>query len=496
MYLRSDLGEELGGGATAALLREPARPRTGFAARLAERFPDFELVPDLGSRIGSAAWYRGAATCTALIALTLLLAPGFENPIYGTVPAPLSGAEWDAAQAQAIKPLGQGGATGYRVAATSLVSPLTDTPERPILEGTAKLAYGEALLSVLQRSGVGKTDASQVGSLITKAMALGDIQSNTMLDYTLGRRTDKSQPRPLEKLALRAAFDKRIEIVRAGSALNLKVIPIAIDRTPLRIQGEVGSSLYRSARAAGAPAKAVEAYIKTLASRVPVSRLGSGCKFDIIVGQARAETGEVQLGNLMYAGLTGCATKIQLASWEANGKTEWFDGSGRGNSTGTMGMPANGRFSSGFGMRRHPILGYVRMHKGVDIAAPWGSPVFAANDGTVQFAGRSSGYGNFIKVNHGGGFGTGYGHLSRIYVRSGQHVRRGQQIGAVGNTGLSTGPHLHYETYRNGMAVNPRSFSFNSTKQLTGGDLGAFRAQLGRLLAVPVGHGAVKDSED
>ncbi|NWN13461.1 M23 family peptidase, partial [Escherichia coli] len=84
--------------------------------------------PDLGSRIGSLTWYRGAATCVALIAATLLLAPGFENPIYGAVPAPLSGAEFDATQAQAIKPLGMGSGTGVRVAATGLVSPLTDTP--------------------------------------------------------------------------------------------------------------------------------------------------------------------------------------------------------------------------------------------------------------------------------------------------------------------------------------------------------------------------------
>lgn len=467
----------------------------GLVARLTERFPDFEFAPDLGSRIGSLTWYRGAATCVGLITAALLLAPGFENPIYGSVPAPLSGAEWDASQAQAIKPLGMGGGTGVRVAATGLVTPLTDTPERPIIEGSTRLVSGGSLLAALQRSGIGSGDAKTVGALIGGAMPLGDIQ-NTMFDYTLGRRPEKSQPRPLEKLELRAAFDKKMEITRVGSALNLKVIPIAIDRTPLRIQGTIGSSLYRSARAAGAPAKAVESYIRALATRVPVSRLGSGCQFDIILGQARAETGEVQLGNLMLARVTGCASSLTLAPFEQGGKTSWFDGGGKGNSTGAMAMPANGRFSSGFGMRRHPILGYVRMHRGVDIAAPWGSPVFAASDGVVQAAGRASGYGNLIRINHGGAYGTGYGHLSRIYVRVGEHVRRGQRIGAVGNEGLSTGPHLHYELYKNGVAVNPRSVSFNSTQQLTGGDLGEFKAQLNRLLAVPVGHGAVKDAED
>ena len=492
MYLRSDHGEGLTGGGASARVTAPPR---GLAARFNERFADFEFAPDLGSRIGSLTWYRGAATCVALIAATLLLAPGIENPIYGAVPAPLSGAEFDATQAQAIKPLGMGSGTGVRVAATGLVSPLTDTPERPLLEGTTKLASGGALLATLMRSGIGKADAATVGNLITRAVALDEIQPNTM-DYTLGRRVDKSQPRPLEKLDIRTRFDQRVLFVRTGNALSMRAIPIAIDRTPLRIQGTIGRSLYRSARAAGAPAKAVESYIKALATRTPVSRLGSDCKFDIIVGQARAETGEVQMGSLMYAGVSGCSNKVQLAPFEQGGKTTWFDGLGRGSTTGAMAMPANGRFSSGFGMRRHPILGYTRMHRGVDIAAPWGSPVFAASDGVVQFAGRSSGYGNFIKVTHGNGYGTGYGHLSRIYVRGGERVRRGQRIGAVGNTGLSTGPHLHYELYRNGMAVNPRSVSFTSTQQLTGGDLGEFRAELNRLLSVPVGHGAVKDAED
>jgi murein DD-endopeptidase MepM/ murein hydrolase activator NlpD len=486
---------DLGGGGTSVLARPsvPASPGTAIALR--PRIFDFDLAPDLGARIGSLTWFRGAATCLGLCTLTWLLAPGLENPIYGTVPAPLKGAEWDAARAQAIRPLGQGATTGYRVAATRLVAPLADTPERPILESTAKLASGDALLGVLQRSGVGQADAARVSALVTQAVALGEIQPGTLLDMTLGRRPDKAQPRPLEKLAFRAKFDLKLEVARNGGGLALKQIPIAIDRTPLRIQGAIGSSLYRSARAAGAPAKAVEAYIKTLASRVPVSGLDSGCKFDMIVGQARAETGEVQLGSLMYAGLSGCSKKVQLLPWQTGGKTEWLDGLGRGTSTGTMAMPAPGRFSSSFGMRRHPILGYVRMHRGVDIAAPWGAPVFAASDGTVQIAGRSAGYGNFIKLSHGNGYGTGYGHLSRILVRSGERVRKGQQIGRVGSTGMSTGPHLHYEMYKNGAAVNPRSVSFNSMRQLSGQDLGAFKAKLNQLLAVPIGHGVQKDED-
>ena len=126
---------------------------------------------------------------------------------------------------------------------------------------------------MLRRSGVGAGDAEQVGALVTKAVAFDEIQPGTTLDLTLGRRTDKSQPRPLQNMAFRARFDLKLEVARNGSSLALKQIPIAIDHTPLRVQGAIGSSLYRSARAAGAPAKAVESFIRTVATRVPVSRL-------------------------------------------------------------------------------------------------------------------------------------------------------------------------------------------------------------------------------
>jgi murein DD-endopeptidase MepM/ murein hydrolase activator NlpD len=496
LFVRDDHSSLSGGGAAPLPRTLPALTAASPLMAVRRRLAGIDFAPDLGARIGSAEWFRGAATCVGLCALTWLLAPGLETKVYAAVPAPLADADLDAARALAIAPLARGAATGRRIAATRLVTPLSDTPERPVMHlDDVKLASGTSLLSVLQRSGVGEGDASQVGALVTRAMALDEIQPGTLLDLTLGRRPAKAQPRPLENLSFRARFDLKLEVARTGGALSLRQVPIAIDHTPLRIQGTVGSSLYRSARAAGAPAKAVEAYIKTLASRMPVSRLGADCRFDIILGQARAATGEVQLGKLMFAGVSGCSSRLQLAPWESDGKTEWFDGSGRGNRSGMMGMPVNGRFSSAFGMRRHPILGYVRMHRGIDIAAPYGSPVYAAVDGVVQVAGRSAGYGNLVKLAHDGGFGTGYGHLSRIYVRPGQRVRKGQQIGAVGNTGLSTGPHLHYELYRGGAAVNPRSVSFSSVRQLDRGDMGAFQARLRQLLATPVGHGAVKDED-
>ncbi|MDR6852217.1 murein DD-endopeptidase MepM/ murein hydrolase activator NlpD [Sphingomonas sp. BE123] len=488
LFLRSDHGlDQAGGAAALSFGRGVATRRPGLIERFRERYPDFELVPDLGSRIGSREWFRGAATCAALCTGVILLSPGFERPIYGSVPsAHAAGA--DLMRAQAIAPLDKGGVTGTRMAANRLVTNLTDTPERPIIQHSLTLGSGSGLQAALARAGVGQSEAVQAASLISGAMPLGDLKSGTQLDLTLGRRTDKSQPRPLEKLAFRARFDLSLELVRTQAGLALNEIPIAVDHTPLRIRGRVGESLYRSARAAGAPARAVEAYIRSIATRMPISRVGSDAEFDIIVEQARAATGEVQLGNLLYAGLAGGGSgKLQLVRWEEDGKVSWFDGAGKGERKGTMAMPASGRISSGFGLRRHPVLRFTRMHKGLDIAAPHGAPIRAANDGVVAFAGRNGGYGNFVRLNHSGGMGTGYGHMSRIAVRGGQRVSRGQVIGYVGSTGISTGPHLHYELYRNGVAINPRSVSFSVVQQLGGNDLRAFKAKLSQLLAVPVG---------
>nr|WP_246465575.1 M23 family metallopeptidase [Novosphingobium jiangmenense] len=126
------------------------------------------------------------------------------------------------------------------------------------------------------------------------------------------------------------------------------------------------------------------------------------------------------------------------------------------------------------------------MHAGIDFAASWGAPVYAATDGRVSFAGWHGGHGNYVRLDHGGGIGTGYGHMSRIAVAPGMSVRRGQVIGYVGSTGLSTGPHLHYEMYRGGQTVNPMSMtSIVQRATVDPAQLAAFRSKLAQITAIP-----------
>jgi len=453
-----------------------------------ERLANLDLVPDLGDNIGSREWWRGLATLTLLCGSAIATFPGVEPVVAGGTPA-LDAADFNEARAQMIVPLALGGDTGRHMAATDAVRPLTQTPERPQIELTATLGSGDSFARLLERSGVGRADAQALASQVSSAVPLADIAPGTRIDLILGRRAARTMPRPVDALAMRARFDLRIEMERVDGRLVMRRIPIAVDATPLRIRGKVGDSLYRSARAAGAPAEAVQAYLRVIGKQIAVGReIRSSDEYDIIVDYRRAETGETEVGKLLYAGLVrGGKQKLSMVEWTVDGRLQWFEASGAGQATGGMVRPTNGRQTSGYGMRRHPILGYKRMHSGTDFGGGYGAPIYAVTDGTVAIAGRHGGYGNFVKLNHGGGVGTGYGHMSRIAVRPGQRVNRGQVIGYIGSTGLSTGPHLHFEVYRNGRAVNPATASFVTRARLEGKALADFRARIRQLTAITPG---------
>ena len=491
MFLRDDHGLELAGGTTARTFGRAAivvaPPSRG--ERWRDTIAQIDWTPDLGARIGTLDWWRGAATCLALCAATYALAPGRPQPLLDVAAPPLSGAEWDQARGTGIAPIAWGATSGVHAAATDLVQPLTTTPERPRVDLQATLGEGDSFAAVLRRAGVGAADADRAAALVGSAVPVAGIAPGTQIEMTLGRRADRTQPRPLEAMHLRASFDLALSLTRAGTGLTMTRQPIAIDHTPLRIQGLVGAGLYRSMRAAGAPAKAVETYIRALATRLSIGGdVNPGDSFDIAIGQARAATGEVELGDVLFVGLDQAGgRRTQLMHWGEGQSAQWYDANGRFERQGAIGLPVAGHVTSNFGLRFHPILHILRMHKGVDIGAAWGSPVHAAMDGVVAIAGQAGGYGNLVRINHSNSLQTGYGHLSRIMVRPGERVQRGEVIGLSGSSGLSTGPHLHWEVARNGVLVNPLSITFASMETLSGDDLRRFRAQVSAILAVRPG---------
>ncbi len=451
------------------------------------RLSQIDFAPDLGEDIGSTRWLRGLATFTLLSVGALALIPDF-GPVYGAQPSMPNAAEWEEARAQMIMPIALGSDSGRRMAANDRVIALAGSPERPSIELTATLGQGDSFARVLQRAGVGGGDVGAIQRLVAGAIDTAAIAPGTVIEIKLGKRIAKTAPRPLESLGFRARFDLDVAVNRAGGGFNLIRHPIATDDTPLRIKGIVGASLYRSARAAGAPAASVQSFLQILAGQGKLNSIQPSDQFDIIIDYRRSASGDTRIGSLLFAGIErGDRNVVQMLKWTNGDSSQWFEASGVGETRGQISRPVPGAITSSFGMRRHPLLGYMRMHSGLDFHAGYGEPIYAVTDGVIAFAGRKGGYGNYIEIAHAGNLTTGYGHMSRFATSSGQRVRQGQIIGYIGSTGLSTGPHLHYEMRRGGIAINPLSISFTSRAQLSGSPLASFRNRLAQLKSVKPG---------
>jgi hypothetical protein len=258
--------------------------------------------------------------------------------------------------------------------------------------------------------------------------------------------------------------------------------PAADPIGPLRIRGRAGEGLYWSLRAAGATPQIAAEYLAALATKIDVGEVGPGDSFDLVLGSGR---------QLLYAGLGRVGQpNLELVKWNANGGSSWIDAA---NSTAApervesgLVMPASGPVTSYFGYRYHPILHFTRFHAGIDIGAAWGTPIVAAASGQVAAAGWSGGYGREVQIAHGGGITSLYGHMSQIVAQPGSFVHAGQLIGYVGSSGLSTGPHVHFEVKVGGRPVNPLSVRFASAPAIDTHLADAVKARLKALLSVGI----------
>ena len=259
------------------------------------------------------------------------------------------------------------------------------------------------------------------------------------------------------------------------------------------VEGTLGGSVYEMAERAGADPALISQMLRLFAQRVDFARdVRAGDTFRLAFERAASPDGRtVQTGALIYAEIAVRTGVVRLYAFPAAGG--FFDDQGRGAQGLLLRTPIDGaRITSLFGERFHPILGYTRMHQGVDFAAAVGAPVVAAGDGEVVEEGAKGGYGERLMIRHAGGWQTAYAHLSAFAagVIPGAYVRQGQVIGFVGRTGLATGPHLHYEVWRGGAPVNPLSADAPLGATLTGYDLAAFEDQRARIDALRLTAGS------
>ena len=248
-----------------------------------------------------------------------------------------------------------------------------------------------------------------------------------------------------------------------------------------RVSGDVSDGLYWSLRGAGASPEIATDYLKAIATQIDVGEVAPYDRFDFIVSKSS--------GALIYVGLDRAQySDVQVIRWTMGGQTRWFDGglTAPQVSSGLM-APVAGRITSGFGYRVHPILRYSRLHAGIDFGARWGTPIVAAADGQVVGAGYAGGYGRQVRIAHAGGIVTSYSHMSAIATGAGTPVHQGQVIGYVGSSGLSTGPHLHFEVRVGGQPVNPLTARLVGTRPpVDKSQVTAFKSRLKSLMAIPV----------
>jgi murein DD-endopeptidase MepM/ murein hydrolase activator NlpD len=303
-------------------------------------------------------------------------------------------------------------------------------------------------------------------------------------DATGDTTSDDLQPVPAEPVGrlLSISFSPTIEtdvtVTRAADgSFAARQTQQQLTAKLHRAGARIDSSLYLAAMQSGIPAEVVVQMIHMFSYEVDFQRdLKPGDSFEVLYNYYYAPDGRpAKQGDISYAAMHLSNRTVQLyrfAPHDGDG-VDFFNSDGQSAKSMLMKTPVDGaRISSGFGMRFHPVLGYTRMHKGIDFAVPVGTPVMAAGSGTVEQAGWSNGYGNFMLVDHGNSYATGYGHLSRFApgVHKGSHVHQGEVIAYSGNTGMSTGPHLHYEIRINKVQVNPLTVKVARGRVLMGHD--------------------------
>jgi murein DD-endopeptidase MepM/ murein hydrolase activator NlpD len=317
-----------------------------------------------------------------------------------------------------------------------------------------KVRPGETLLGAVQRAGVAPDDAQQVVATLQGAIDTVNIKAGMAFEAAIAQRRSQRGPARLIGLSMRTSPNSTLTVSRTfDGALRLREMEEKVRDEKKVACGEMAGSFYESvANVGGTPAVISEA-AKLFSHKIDFSRvIREGDKFCLVFDRKVTESGRtIEAGDLEYAEVKG-QKFYAFDRKDDEGKPQFFDELGKNIKGFLLRTPVDGaRITSTFGMRKHPVLGFTRAHKGVDFGAGTGTPILAAGDGVVLEARRWSGYGNWLRIRHSGTWDTGYGHISRYApgIHAGVHVRQGQVVAYVGATGLATGPHLHYEVWQN-----------------------------------------------
>jgi murein DD-endopeptidase MepM/ murein hydrolase activator NlpD len=342
------------------------------------------------------------------------------------------------------------------------------------------VSRGDTLMGILTGNGVDRGSAHEAVRSLGTVFDVRRLQIGQDITLTFQPGSDGDQ---FLGLALRPSPERDVLVkLDDDGGFVAEEAERPLDQRDAYAGATIESSLYEAAVNADMPIDVLMDLVRVFSFDVDFQRdVQPGDRFEVLYDRYDDEFGEpVRNGEIRYAAMTlSGKTQSFYRFTPSSGLTDYFGPNGHSVRKTLMRTPIDGaRLSSGFGKRKHPILGYTKMHKGSDFAAPTGTPIMAAGDGVVEVAGRNGAYGNYVRIRHNSEIKTAYAHASRFGkgIRPGARVRQGQIVAYVGTTGRSTGPHLHYEVLLGGRQVNPMSVKLPAGEQLAGKDLKKLQA--------------------
>ena len=335
-----------------------------------------------------------------------------------------------------------------------------------------KIKSGETFDKILEKYKIDKKEIIKIKNSLAEKIDLNKLNTKQIIQFSLDKTNNK-----IIEFIYQISNTQKIFLNRniENDKFSNEILSIKLEKKIIYEENIILQSLYKAATDKNIPANIIVEFARIYGFQVDFQRdIRKKDKFHILYEvflnekNEIVETGEILFGNLKLSGQDN-----SLYYFDKEGSEGHYDKNGKSVKKALMKTPINGaRLSSPFGMRKHPIDGFNKMHKGTDFAAPMGTPIMASGDGVVKKAGWCGGGGNCVKIKHNSTYQTVYAHMSKFArgIKSGVRVKQGQTIGYVGSTGKSTGPHLHYEVIVNGKKVNSQKLKLPSGKILKGNE--------------------------
>ena len=343
--------------------------------------------------------------------------------------------------------------------------------EPKYIEIKHKISEGETFNKILKEYKIPEEEVKKIKKNFTSTKILNNLKTGKIIYITI----DQSQNKKVVEFIYPVSINKKIKLVRnlVSDKFEKEEIITNLNTRIVYKEGKITQSLYKSAIKLDIKPNVIVDFARIYGFQVDFQRdIRKNDTFQIMYEIFEDDNGKIfNTGNIIFADLRLSGQKNSLYYFQKKGSEGHYNISGKSAKKSLMKTPINGaRLSSSFGMRKHPIDGYNKMHKGTDFAAPTGTPIMASGDGKIVRAKWCGGGGNCIKIKHNSTYSTVYAHLSKFAsgIKPGVRVKQGQIIGFVGSTGKSTGPHLHYEVIENGKKINSQTLKLPSGKILKG----------------------------